>query len=157
MATNATNATRHDTAELVKRLLHLEYDAIGAYQAAIERVQLEGNPLALTGFLHDHERHVRDLADAMRALGENAPEQGDLEGLLTKGKVLATGPFGDSAVLRAMKSNEEDVCRVYDEALGRSDLPPSVREIVAGHANDEQRHWAWFDERIVQLAGEVTE
>jgi uncharacterized protein (TIGR02284 family) len=155
MASN--DISKDTTLELIQKLIRLEYDAIGAYQAAIDRVELEGNPLALQGFAADHERHLQELSNALRELGQAPPQQGDFKGVLAKGAVLATSRLGDRAVLTAMKRNEEHTNRAYDEVLSRADLDPKLREVVERNLWDEQRHWAWFDERIVQLAGEVTE
>ena len=147
-----TQARTEEPRETVEKLIRSEYDLIGAYQAAIDRVELEGNPLALRNFLTDHERHVRELSVAVLDMGFEPPAAGDYQGLLTKGKVLVSGVFGDRAVLKAMKSTEERLNEQYDLAATRTDLSPALHDIILRHLSDVQRHWAWYDERIDQIS-----
>ena len=63
--------------------------------------------------------------------------------LLRLWRVLARRP-GDDAILRAMKSNEDDTNLAYERAMGRTDVPQYVHELLSRNQGDEHRHRAWL-------------
>jgi rubrerythrin len=50
----------------VQDLIHLDMDAIKAYEQAIKACEHENVASQLRSFKSDHERHVRDLSEEMR-------------------------------------------------------------------------------------------
>ncbi|MBS0184905.1 MAG: DUF2383 domain-containing protein [Proteobacteria bacterium] len=60
MATLVGTQTKFSDA--LKSLLELDYDAIEAYKAAIERLENQTYKDKLTEFQEDHERHVEELS-----------------------------------------------------------------------------------------------
>ena len=48
--------------EKLNDLIALDYDAVGAYQAAIDRVDVESIRSRLLVFQGDHRRHIQDLS-----------------------------------------------------------------------------------------------
>jgi uncharacterized protein (TIGR02284 family) len=136
-----------DTLELLKSLIELDYDAIEAYEAAIQRVDDPEDKAQLSLFKADHERHVKDLGDCVRQLGGTPPTKADLKAVLTKGKVVLMGLAGDRAVLMAMKSNEEDTNTAYERAMERN-LPSPFAEVISKNLSDERRHRAWLMHRL---------
>lgn len=137
-----------DQAKLLNDLAELDYDAIEAYRAAIERIDDVNDKAQLRRFLEDHERHVSELTILIRGMGEEAPRGADIKGVLTKGKVVVGGLIGDRAILLAMKSNEEDTNTAYERAAARDDLPAHVREVIERNLADERRHRAWIEARL---------
>lgn len=139
-----------DVDRLLCDLIALDHDAIEAYQAAVDRVQDYMVQQQLRAFMADHERHVRELSDLVRAHGGTPPAGGDFKRVLTKGKVVIGNLMGDRGILMAMRSNEEDTNQAYDQANRRTDLPADVREVVQRGLADERRHRAWIDDRLSQ-------
>lgn len=130
----------------LKRLVQLDVDAIGAYEAAIARVEEGEVKQKLSSFRVDHVRHVQDLGELLVRLGEEVPEQKpDLKGALLKGFTAVTSAMGIEAALLAMIGNEELTNRAYDEALAVS-WEPGERQIVEKNREDERRHLAWIKE-----------
>src|SRR5580704_15096548 len=80
-------------------LIELDFDAIEAYQAAIERLSEPTERMQLHRFLADHTRHVVDLSALVVELGGQPATKADFKKLLTKGKVVVAGLVGDRAVL----------------------------------------------------------
>ena len=78
---------------------------------------------AFSAFKDDHQRHVAELGAIVRQEGDTPPSKGDMKRLLTEGKVVLAALAGDKAILRAMKSNEDDTNAAYERATGRTDLP----------------------------------
>lgn len=146
-----TVGTESAAVDLLRNLISLDYDAIDAYRAAIERLEDEESRRTLTSFMHDHERHTRELGKVLTELGENPPTGGDVKGLLTKGKVLVAGMAGDEEILRAMKSNEDDTNTAYQRSLEHEDLTPQARDALERGFADERRHRSWLEERLAQF------
>ncbi len=139
-----------DLVNLLKNLVELDFDAIEAYEAAIDRVQSESDKASLARFMEDHRRHVADLSRLIEAMGDKAPQHGDIKRVLTKGKVVIGGLLGDHAVLLAMKTNEDDTNTAYERAAVRMDIPTHIREVLDRNLSDERRHRAWFESRLAR-------
>jgi uncharacterized protein (TIGR02284 family) len=140
--------TQKNLADLLDALLELDYDAIEAYRAALDRIRDPSDKAQLGAFLADHERHVRELTPLVEAAGKTAAKGPDIKQWLTKGKVVILGLAGDHAILLAMKTNEDDTNKAYERATGRSDLPIDVRDVLERNLQDERRHRAWIEARL---------
>jgi uncharacterized protein (TIGR02284 family) len=141
-----------DLASVLHQLIELDYDAVSAYEAAIERLKDADAKTALTGFKQDHERHVQEVGAQLRAMGGNPPRGPDVKRVLTEGKVVIAGLMGDRAILIAMKTNEDDTNRAYERATSRADLSPELRLLLARNLDDERRHRIWIEQHHRSLA-----
>lgn len=149
MATLIGNET--NLVDLLKHLIELDFDAIAAYQAAIERLTDPSFKSVLREFMADHGRHTQDLSPFVSAMGEDPPTQGDLKSLLTKGKVLIGQITGDTGILSAMRSNEEDTNTAYERAVERADVPVDIRDALQRALADERRHRAWIEGTLQRI------
>jgi len=150
----ATLTEGEDTlVDLLNELIELDYDAIEAYQAAVSRVEELRDRARVSAFLDEHERHVQDLAALVRELGGEPAGAGDLQQILTKGKVVIGGLFGDRLVLEAMKANEAETTAAYQRAAALEDLPGRARALLERHLADERRHHDWIVERLDAAEG----
>lgn len=138
-------------AKLLKELIHLDYDAIEAYEAAIERLENADFKARLGEYRDDHRRHTENLGAHLRALGEEPPSGPDLKRILTEGKVVIAGLAGDKAVLGAMKMNEDVTNKTYEEALEHADASADIRATLAANLEDERRHRAWIEATLDRL------
>lgn len=141
-------ATEKDVIKLLEDLVHLDYDAIDAYEAAIDRLKNAGDKQQLASFLDDHVQHTRNLGAFLRRMGREPPTKGDFKRMLTKGKVLFGGMFSDRAILVAMKTNEDDTNRAYERALRHENVPSDIVEVLSKNLADERRHRAWIQGRL---------
>jgi rubrerythrin len=66
--------------------------------------------------------------------------------MLTQGKVMMANMGGDDAILRAMRSNEDDTNEAYEAALEHA--PADARDIVRRGREDEKRHWDWISAQL---------
>jgi uncharacterized protein (TIGR02284 family) len=137
-----------DITKLLCDLITLDLDAIEAYEAAIARLSTVSDKDQLTWFMEDHRRHVQDLSGIVRSFGEEPPREADFKRILTMGKVVLAGLLDDEAVLRAMKSNEDDTNQAYERAAARQDIPERVLTVLRTNLADERRHWAWLEQRL---------
>jgi uncharacterized protein (TIGR02284 family) len=96
----------------------------------------------------DHERHVRELRPLVEHMGVSPATSPDIKAVLTRGKVQIGSLFGDRAILRAMKTNEDDTNRAYERANARPELPAVVREVLQRNLADERRHREYIEGRL---------
>ncbi|MBN1210733.1 MAG: ferritin-like domain-containing protein [Myxococcaceae bacterium] len=136
-------AEKSEVAKL-RSLAQLDADAVGAYDAAIARVN---EPLVrerLNDFRVDHVRHVQDLnALIQQRGGEPVGLRPDLKGTAMKGLTAVTSMMGTEAALVAMLGNEEFTNRAYELAL-QFDWSPGVRSLIQRNREDEFRHVTWI-------------
>jgi len=128
-------------------LIHLDLDAVGAYEAAIDRIDVESIRARLREFRDDHRRHVSDLSAIVRGLGGEPPTRPDAKGFVLKGFTAVTSLMGSEAALRAMQGNEKLTNAGYANAL-RLDWPADVRARIEANLRDEQRHLAWIEDAL---------
>lgn len=146
-----TIGTESNLIDMLESLAHLEHDAVAAYRAAVDRLDDNTLKTAMQGMLGDHENHVRELGDLLRAQGKEPPTGTDAKGMLTKGKVVMADLMGDKAILQAMKTNEDDTNTAYDRAVNHNDATPEVKAVLEKAQADEHRHKAWITETIDKL------
>lgn len=132
-------------------LLQLDHDAVQAYTLAMALVSDGTYHQTLAGFRDDHERHVRELSQLIRAHG----------GTPIQLPHLPTGPFklamqglgaaaGDRGVLLAYKTNEGQVRENYRRESEKA-WPPDVQPVLARAAHDEQLHYDWVEQELTRL------
>jgi uncharacterized protein (TIGR02284 family) len=146
-------STVTDSKEVVSKLnnlIELDYDAIAAYQSAIERLENQSYKTKLGEFLADHQRHITELSKAVREEGGEPQSDGDAKKVLTKGKVVLADLMGDEAILKAMKTNEDQTTSKYEKAL-TDGFPESIQPILQKGLADERRHKAWLETTIEGL------
>ena len=143
--------TQKTLSKLISDLIELDYDAIEAYRAAIERVRGQEDRSQMTVFLEDHRRHITDLSPFLRQMGVEPPGSADFKRVLTKGKVVVLGLMGEKSVFEAMKSNEDDTNRAYERAVAHEGLTADLASVLDRGLADERRHRAWFEARISAL------
>jgi uncharacterized protein (TIGR02284 family) len=140
--------TQKDISKLLVQLIELDYDAIAAYRASIERLDDTVIADQFESFAADHDRHVRDLSTILEGMGEVAPSGPDVKQVLTKGKVVIAGLAGDRAILMAMKTNEDDTNTAYERASKRDDMPQHLIQIFTRNLADERRHRSWIEQQL---------
>lgn len=131
--------------KLVKDLLYLEHDAIAAYDSCIERLDDQMLSAKISEFKQDHLQHVEVLNEMAQELGIDAPVEGDMKQMLTTGKVALADLMGDKAVLKAMKTNEDDTVTAYERASCHEDAIPKSKAFFTKAHEDELRHRAWME------------
>lgn len=131
-------------------LIQLEYDAIAAYQAAIERLESERYKETFREFLGDHKSHVTNLTNLVIGEGGTPEDGGDMKKVLTKGKVVLADIAGDEAILKAMNSNEKQTNKKYEKSV-ENDYPPNIKVELQKGLSDERRHKAWIEAALEEF------
>lgn len=131
--------------DLVTNLISLEFDAIAAYDSCIERLENPQLSSQIAAFKQDHLQHLDVLREMAREIGTEAPVEGDMKQMLTTGKIALADLMGDAAILKAMKTNEDDTVTAYGRAAVHKDAIPKSRAFFEKALKDEERHRAWMD------------
>lgn len=134
--------------DAIKSLIELDFDAIEAYDAAINRLENELYKKAMKEFKADHERHVRELRAYLKTQNEKAPNEADFKSLLTQGKVAIAALVSEKAILKAMQSNEEDTNAAYECISKHSGVTSPLADILKRGLEDEQKHYRWIDNTL---------
>lgn len=135
-----------DLVRALQDLIELDYDAVEAYEAAINRIDNGEYKAKLNEFKEDHRRHIREIGMVLKNHNQDVPSGPSLgKQWLTKGKVVLGNIVGDSGIISAMRSNEIDTNTAYERMVKRSDLWEDIVEILRHGYEDEKRHKAWLD------------
>ena len=137
----------------VQDLIHLDMDAIKAYEQAIKSCEHENVASQLRSFQADHQRHVRELSDEMRKLGEQPKVTTDIKGFFIE-KFTAITSMGTRSALMAMMGNEQLTTSRYKAAQDLQDLPETTKQIIRNNYADEQRHLQWIKSALDQKVWE---
>ena len=134
-------------------LIHLDMDAITAYDQAIRACEHETVAEQLRQFRADHGRHVRDLSEELRKLGETPDVRTDAKGFFIE-KFTAISARGTRTALMAMLANEKLTTATYAAALEIEDIPESAKAVIRQNYSDEQRHQEWIRNALDQKVWE---
>jgi len=135
-----------DIISTLNDLLQLDVDAVHAYEQAIDNIDDQQVAARISEFRDDHERHIRDLGDAVTMLGGTPVEPSrDVKGFFIEGFTAIRSATGTEGALEAMRTNEVLTNNKYDKAL-EDELPEQVRSLVERNRDDERRHLQYIDD-----------
>jgi uncharacterized protein (TIGR02284 family) len=136
-------------------LIRFDYDAIGAYDEAIDSVKEMSIKERLMEFRADHQRHVTELSTCVTKLGGKPVDKPGARGVIRKTMTKIAGLMGTEAILKAMKSNEEVMNKQYANRANQS-FPADVLAIIQRNFADEQRHLSWVQQALTTRMWEQT-
>ncbi len=141
--------TQIEFEEALKDLIELDFDAVEAYDAAVNRIENQDFKEKLSIFKADHEWHIQELSTILKTRNIQPPSGPSVgKQWLTKGKVVLANLIGDSVILRAMISNEIDTNTAYERISLREDIWPEANDIIRRGLADERRHKKWLENTV---------
>src|SRR6476620_5733478 len=99
--------------EELNELIRFDFDAIGAYNSAINDIKEIQIRDPLIQFRGDHERHVQNLSAIVIRLGGKPVDTAGFKGVVRKTMINVDDLGTTEMVLKAMKSNEEVLNKTY--------------------------------------------
>jgi rubrerythrin len=123
------------------RLLHMEVHVVSTYDGVLERVgNGDERASALERLRADHERHVIDITELLREMGEPAPANTpDVEQLFSpSASALRNADSADDA-MQALRMAEKVAAHEYEQAREWG-VGLQVHDVLAGELADEERH-----------------
>src|SRR4051812_559376 len=133
--------------EELNELIRFDFDAVGAYDEAIQHIKEQPVLEPLQRFRGDHLRHISDLSAIVRRVGGKPVEKPDLKGVIRKTMTKIAGVIGTESALTAMKSNEDVLNKAYAHH-STMDFPKDILDVVQRNYGDEQRHLAWVEQAL---------
>jgi len=135
-----------DVLDILSSLIRLDIDAASAYSQAIDNIEPTEIHRQMVRFRGDHDRHVAELSELVRALGGEPPERKkDFKGFLIEGMTAIRSMAGTVGALKAMRTNERLTHRLYERALADQSLTENARALVRKNRDDEQRHLDYIE------------
>ena len=132
-------------------LLQLDHDAVQAYSLAITLLESEAYKETLRRFRGDHERHIGDLTELIRAHGGLPIQLPHIpSGVFKLAVQAAAAAGGDAEVLLAFRANERQVRDKYRRAAQRA-LLADVAGVVRRNASDEETHFTWAVDTLTAM------
>ncbi|STX28503.1 Domain of uncharacterised function (DUF2383) [Legionella beliardensis] len=136
--------TQAEFRDALYELCELDYDAIAAYEAAINLLEKENHIKKMEEFKQDHQRHVIEISNLLHKHKVEAPDGPSPKNLLTQGKVYLANLMGDEAILQAMLSNEQDTNTAYERLNEFKDKWKDGITILKQGLKDEKKHKQWL-------------
>lgn len=128
------------TRTALRRLVRAELQVIACFTAGMERIADEELRADLGRICADLERHVLELSEIMRLLGERPPGMRlDLRGRVLRRWTSLAARRGDGAVIHALRARVRRLDRRYDRALAW-DLPLEAGANLLTNQLDLRRH-----------------
>jgi hypothetical protein len=135
-----------DVVAILNGLIAHDYEEIESHEAALRRLgpASDEDATELRRFTADHRRHVARLTLLVYTLGGRpAVEQGaDLSESSERDVIV-----GQTAILEAVKRNEDSIRHAYLGAVARY-LSNPIRAVLEENLRDELNHGAWLDQRL---------
>lgn len=145
-----TTTREADLVAELNDMLQLDHDAVHAYTLAARLLRSDAHRATIESYRADHERHIRELTELVRAHG-GIPMQLPHPTGPFKLAVQAAGKLGgDRGVLLAFKANERQVRDKYRRTANRRH-PEDVTLVLQRAAADEATHYAWVLEALEDL------
>lgn len=129
--------------ELIKamsNLVQLDIDAVHAYNQAVKEIDDPIIKERLLKFQAEHRNHISSLADHIRNLGGQPPEQSkDFKGYVIEAFAAIRSYTGLKGALKAMRTTEEITNRYYGEVVSW-EAPAEVKEALRTYFSEEKIH-----------------
>ena len=142
---------RDEMLNQMEKLIHLDVDAMHAYDQAIKNVSEQIIKDKLILFKGDHRKHADLLSAKMMELGGTPPEPtSDFKGFFITGFTALRSLTGTKGALEAMETNERLTTSKYEDA-SKLDFSSDIAAIVRSNLADEQHHLSFIREALASI------
>lgn len=139
---------KRDLVKELNSLCKLDIDAYFAYQETLHHIEEKEIKANIERFRVDHERHIKDISEELRTLGEKPPEfSRDLKGYVLDVFTKVRSLTGTEGALKALKGGEETTNKKYGAAV-KLDFPTNIKTLIERNYHDEQNHLKWIENAI---------
>jgi uncharacterized protein (TIGR02284 family) len=137
---------------LLSDLMQQEINIIHIYDEAIEGVKDPVVRDRLAKFKQTHDRHVRNLSQAVRELGDHPPSPSrDLQGAVSeKVAKIRSSMSGTEGALKALGGAEEKLGDRY-RTLVPDHMPDATTGVLKQHLSDQKLHLDYINLNIKSL------
>jgi len=143
--------SQKDFIEALMNLVELNYAVTASYKEAIEHIKDEECKNKLKDFNVEHEIHIKELSEILKDLGKEPPKSAVIKQLFTQGKIMFANLIGDKAILRALKTNEDDTNTAYERMNGHPNKAAYATDPLKRGLDDEKQHRIWMEKKLEEL------
>ncbi|MBI1912335.1 MAG: ferritin-like domain-containing protein [Deltaproteobacteria bacterium] len=137
-----------DILKELKSLCQLDIDAVHAYNESLRHIDAPDVKKQIESFRGDHERHINELSESIRKLGDEPPKfSKDFRGYVLDAFTKVRSLTGIEGALKALRSGENMTNKRYGEARN-IDFPALTKELIEKNFRDEQRHLKYIEQAI---------
>ncbi len=133
--------------------LSAELSAVEMYSAhasAIPEASIAGGVRAI---MQVEQRHARDLAERIRALGGTAAEPGGAQTVVGRAAGVATAQASTAEMLRLELAEEQQAIKDYAAEIAEIMDDEQTLDMLQEHLNDEIEHSRWMKAQLAALEG----
>ena len=133
--------------------LSAELSAVEMYSAhtrAIPEASIAGGVRAI---MQVEQRHARDLAERIRALGGTPAEPGGAETVAGRAAGAATARASTAEMLRLELAEEQQAIKDYAAEIAEIMDDEETLDMLQEHLNDEIEHSRWMKAQLAALEG----
>lgn len=135
-------------ADVVANLIDRQNEILGGYAMARDYAPAPEHRDWLRE-LHDaHERSLRRLRRYARQHGRVPRQHATLRGWYARAQIFVSRFRSEHALDRALARQERSLCRAYERAVQRPDVPPDLRNLLLGDLMVEHEHHRVLRERL---------
>ncbi len=139
---------KRDIAKELRALCKLDIDAYFAYQETLHHIEEKDVKANIERFRGDHERHIKEISEELRTLGEKPPEfSRDFKGYVLDVFTKVRSLTGTEGALKALKGGEETTNKKYGAAV-KLDFPTNIKNLIERNYQDAQKHLSWIENAI---------
>lgn len=147
-----SKAIDESTVDRLISLIHVDMDAVLAYEQALKNIDDERIKENLISFVGEHQTHITALSACVRNMGREPPKAGaDIKGFFLKGFTAVLSVVGTKGALTAMLQNERITNKMYEEA-SVWELKSEYKDLIAKNCADEKKHLGYIENQLAKMS-----
>lgn len=143
--------TESNFEDAAKGLIRLEYNVIGAYKLAIQKIENIECKTRLNEFLVGHERRIAKIKKAYNSRIVAVSHDGNhIQGILNKFKILLGRVKKlEVNILKAVLENETEANIAYERILKHPAAPRALKVIIEEAVEDGKKYKVWLENTVL--------
>lgn len=138
-----------DIIDTLNELIAVDYNAIGAYQSAIEQLEDTAFKKQLKKHCGDHIKHIEVLRNKVQELGSVPRDIAEIKSKITQSVKLMADMVGDDAsILKAIMQSKNLTNTAYEDALADYQDVVGIAFLLEDHLRDERMHREWIEAKL---------
>jgi bacterioferritin (cytochrome b1) len=142
---------RKQIIEALNDNLRAELSAVEMYSAHAKAIPEDAIAEGVSAIMQVEQRHARDLAERVRALGATPAEPGGAETVAGRAAGAATAQASTAEMLRLELAEEQQFIRDYAAEIAEIMDDEETLDMLQEHLNDEIQHSRWMKAQLAAL------
>jgi bacterioferritin (cytochrome b1) len=144
---------REQIVEALNDNLRAELSAVEMYGAHARAISEDAIAEGVRAIMQVEQRHARDLAERIEALGGSPAEPGGAETVAGRTAGAATAQASTAEMLRLELAEEQQFIKDYAAEIAEIMDDEETLDMLQEHLNDEIEHSRWMKAQLAALEG----